>query len=54
MLLQTLRTRDFDELAKGFHRWDHHFRQTGHANEVCRASAQNCLPLCSCADTRRP
>jgi AraC family ethanolamine operon transcriptional activator len=29
MLLQTLRTRDFDELAKGFHRWDHRFRQIG-------------------------
>jgi AraC family ethanolamine operon transcriptional activator len=24
-----LRTRDFDELAKGFHLWDHHFRQIG-------------------------
>jgi hypothetical protein len=39
MLLQTLRTRDFDELAEGFHRWDHHFRKTSHANDdspTCR------------------
>jgi hypothetical protein len=29
MLLQTLRTRDPDELAAGFRRWDLHFRQLG-------------------------
>jgi AraC family ethanolamine operon transcriptional activator len=29
MLLQTLRTRDPDELAAGFRRWDHRFRQFG-------------------------
>ncbi|HEY7312649.1 MAG TPA: helix-turn-helix domain-containing protein [Gemmataceae bacterium] len=29
MLLRTLRTHDFDELAKGFHRWDHRLRQIG-------------------------
>jgi AraC family ethanolamine operon transcriptional activator len=29
MLLQTLRTRDPDELAEGFRRWEHRFRQLG-------------------------
>jgi AraC family ethanolamine operon transcriptional activator len=29
LLLQTLRTRDFDELAEGFPGWDHRFRQLG-------------------------
>jgi AraC family ethanolamine operon transcriptional activator len=29
VLLQTLRTRDPDELAEGFHRWDLRFRQLG-------------------------
>jgi len=29
VLLQTLRTRDFDELAEGFRRWDLRFRQLG-------------------------
>ena len=29
MLLQTLRTRDPDELAQGFPRWDLRFRQLG-------------------------
>src|SRR5262249_49299417 len=29
MLLQALRTRDFDELAQGFQRWDLRFRQLG-------------------------
>jgi hypothetical protein len=29
MLLQTLRTRDPDELAEGFRRWDLRFRQLG-------------------------
>ncbi len=29
MLLQTLRTRDFDELAEAFRRWDLRFRQLG-------------------------
>jgi len=29
MLLQTLRTRDFDELAAAFPRWDLRFRQFG-------------------------
>jgi hypothetical protein len=29
MLLQTLRTRDPDELAQGFRRWEHRFRQLG-------------------------
>jgi len=29
VLLETLSTCDFDELAKGFHRWDHRFRQIG-------------------------
>jgi AraC family ethanolamine operon transcriptional activator len=29
VLLQTLSTCDFDELAKGFRRWDHRFRQIG-------------------------
>jgi hypothetical protein len=27
--LQTLRTRDFDELARAFQRWDLRFRQLG-------------------------
>ena len=30
MLLQTLRTRDFDELAAAFPRWNLRFRQFGH------------------------
>jgi len=29
MLLQALCTRDFDELAAAFPRWDHRFRQSG-------------------------
>ena len=29
MLVQTLRTRDFDELAAAFPRWDLRFRQFG-------------------------
>jgi hypothetical protein len=29
MPLQTLRTRDPDELAEGFHRWELRFRQFG-------------------------
>jgi hypothetical protein len=29
MLLQALRTRDPDELAQGFRRWDLRFRQLG-------------------------
>ena len=38
MLLQTLRTRDFDELAGAFPQWDLRFRQLGRGGEEVPAA----------------